>query len=227
MSQHALCQGLPLFREVPNQILSCLLVDHRPFEAAADHPLIVQGDWSDSVFLLLDGLAKVRRFSFSGQEVTVALLGPGDLFGELAMLFRQDQRTADVVALVPSSGLKLRRSTFEGLLRTSPELATALAIHLGRRLSDQGHRLGLAQEAATTRVLAALMDLARSASLDHDPLALIPPLPQREIAILAGLARATTSSILSRLRAKGVVLETKEGLRIASLDPLQTLGLLS
>jgi CRP-like cAMP-binding protein len=203
------------------------LADHRPFEAAADHQLIVQGDWSDSVYLLQNGLAKVRRFQFSGQEVTVALLGPGDLFGELAMLFRQDQRTADVVALVPSAGLKLRRSTFEGLLRTSPELACALAAHLGRRLADQGLRLGLTQEGATTRVLAALMELARSASPDHDPLAVIPPLPQREIAILAGLARGTTCSILSRLRVKGLVLEDKEGLRIASLDPLQARGLLS
>ncbi|MEC8096748.1 MAG: helix-turn-helix domain-containing protein, partial [Cyanobacteriota bacterium] len=67
---------------------------------------------------------------------------------------------------------------------------------------------------------------ARKSSRDQNPEAEIPLLAQREIALLAGLARETASRTLSKLRNRGTVLETNGQLRIADLQPLIKRGLL-
>jgi len=74
-------------------------------------------------------------------------------------------------------------------------------------------------------LLDALAYLARKSSAADDPLALMPPLAQGEIAILAGLARETASRTMSKLRSRGIVLDEGGCLRLASLDPLRKRGL--
>ena len=68
--------------------------------------------------------------------------------------------------------------------------------------------------------------LARKSSKDNDPLALIPPLPQKEIALLAGLARETASRTLSKLRSRGTVEEKEGSLQIVDPQPLIKRGLI-
>jgi CRP-like cAMP-binding protein len=87
-------------------------------------------------------------------------------------------------------------------------------------------RLLLQRADATTRLLAVLQDLALTASRGNDPLAPIPPLPQRELATMAGLARPTTSSTLANLRERGIVKVDTQGMRIADPQALRKRGLL-
>jgi hypothetical protein len=75
-------------------------------------------------------------------------------------------------------------------------------------------------------VLGTLAELARSTSFAADPLSPIPDITQTEIATIAGLARGTTSKVLSQLRGKAVLVDTPEGMRIAALDPLRKRGLI-
>ena len=79
---------------------------------------------------------------------------------------------------------------------------------------------------AATRLLDALSYLARRSSTANDPQAVIPALAQRELGLLAGLARETASRTLSKLRSRGTVEELEAGLRIADLQPLIKRGLL-
>ena len=77
--------------------------------------------------------------------------------------------------------------------------------------------------------MAALDGAPRSAdvvALTPVRVAVIPPLAQRELAVLAGLARETASRTLSKLRSRGTVEEAGEGLRLADLQPLIKRGLL-
>jgi CRP-like cAMP-binding protein len=94
------------------------------------------------------------------------------------------------------------------------------------RLRDLNRRFSLQRSDATTRVLESLAYLACKSSGTDDPLAASVPLPQGEIAILAGLARETSSRTMSKLRQRGIVRDEGGSLRLTSLDPLRKRGLL-
>lgn len=152
----------------------------------------MEQDWGESLYLLIQGLAKVRVFNGDGLEIVLSLLGCGDLFGEIAVLEEQD-RSADVVALTPVRVVKLHGTSFRQAVRKDPELALALIRLETGRLRDLSRRFAIHSSDATTRLLAVLAYLAKKASLADDPLEEIPPLSQRELGVLSGLSRETTS----------------------------------
>ena len=217
--------ALPLFAQLTQSQAEALLVGQITLEVAAEQLLIIQQDEGEALLVIQDGLAKVRSFSADGDEVVIALLGPGDLMGEMAVL-TQGVRNADVVALTPLVAVKLRAGLFRDLVlhdaRVSLELARLLAV----RLTAIHARLLLRGADATTRLLAVLQDLALTASRGQDPLGPIPPLPQRELAVMAGLARPTASSTLAHLRERGIVKVDPQGMKITDSQALRKRGLL-
>ena len=217
-------QALPLFKDLSVDQCSLLLDRHRESSHATDQVFVLEQDWGESLFLLCSGMAKVRTFSADGDEVVLSVLGPGDVFGEMAALDGA-ARAADVVALTAVTVLKLRGAPFAALLRQEVALALALAQLEAGRLRDLNQRFALLSSDATTRLLAALAYLARRSSPADDPQASIPPLAQRELGLLAGLARETASRTLSKLRSRGIVVEENGCLRIVDLQPLVKRGL--
>ena len=156
----------------------------------------------------------------------MSVLGEGDVFGEMAALDGAS-RSADVVALTSLRLVKLRAAPFSALLEKQPGFALALARLEASRLRDLNQRFALQSADATTRLLDALAYLARKSSAASDPQASIPVLAQREIALIAGLARETASRTLSKLRTRGTVAVAEDGsLAIADLEPLVRRGLL-
>lgn len=219
-------RSFPLFEGLEIKQLESLLCEHRTLQVPAQHQLVFEGDWNDGLFLIRSGVVKVRRFTLEGEEVVIALMGAGEMFGELAMLLGNSRRSADVVALTPLEVVKLRWKTVREELDRSTDFALAMARLQARRLLCLGRRFSLRGEDASTRVLATLLELAFCSGYDNDPCGPIPDLKQTEIAVIAGLARGTTSRILTQLRSKGTIVETPEGLRLANLEPLQRRGLL-
>jgi len=219
-------QALPLFKDLSVDQCSLLLDRHRESSHATDQVFVLEQDWGESLFLLCSGMAKVRTFSADGDEVVLSVLGPGDVFGEMAALDGA-ARAADVVALTAVTVLKLRGAPFAALLRQEVALALALAQLEAGRLRDLNQRFALLSSDATTRLLAALAYLARRSSPADDPQASIPPLAQRELGLLAGLARETASRTLSKLRSRGIVVEENGCLRIVDLQPLVKRGLVA
>ena len=218
--------ALPLFSDLQDGSRQALLDRHLVARFEPEQTLVMEQDWGESVFLLLKGIAKVRSFSNDGQEVILCVLGGGELFGEMAALDQQ-ARSADVVALTAVELVKLRAAAFRGVIHQDPALALAMARLEASRLRDLNRRFAIQTSDATTRLLAALAYLATKSSADHNPETEIPPLPQKELAILSGLARETASRTLSKLRQRGTVVETLSGgLRLADLQPLRRRALL-
>ena len=217
---------MPLFGALATEQLEQLLDRHRETTHQAEQLIVMEQDWGESLFLLRSGLAKVRTYTADGDEVVMSLLGAGDVFGEMAALDGA-VRSADVVALTPLHLVKLRSAPFSSLLQREAGLALALARLEASRLRDLNQRFALQSADATTRLLYALGYLARKAGPDAQPTAVIPPLAQKEIALIAGLARETASRTLSKLRTRGTVTVTDEGaLQLADLQPLVKRGLL-
>jgi CRP-like cAMP-binding protein len=217
-------QCLPLFSSLSQEQCALLLDRHRESNHAVDQVFVLEQDWGESLYLLRSGLAKVRIFTPDGDEVVLSVLGAGEVFGEMAALDGA-ARSADVVALTPVTVLKLRGAPFAALLRQEVALALALARLEAARLRDLNQRFALQSSDGTTRLLAALAYLARRSSPADDPQAPIPPLAQRELGLLAGLARETASRTLSKLRSRGTVVEEHGNLRIVDLQPLVKRGL--
>lgn len=217
---------MQMFESLEQDQLMQLLDRHHESSHQPDQVIVMEQDWGESVFLLRSGLAKVRTYTMDGDEVVMSLLGAGDVFGEMAALDGA-ARSADVVALTPLCLVKLRAAPFAELLTKQAGFALALARLEAGRLRDLNRRFALQSADATSRLLDALAYLARkSFGSGGDPQALIPPLAQRELALLAGLARETTSRTLSKLRQKNVVAEEEDGLRLVDLQPLRKRGLL-
>ena len=77
-------------------LFSCLSIDqleqllsgHRETTLEVCQIVLTEQDWDDSIYFLRSGLAKVRTYSADGEEVIMCLLGPGDVFGEMAVVER-------------------------------------------------------------------------------------------------------------------------------------------
>jgi CRP/FNR family cyclic AMP-dependent transcriptional regulator len=203
-----------------------LLAGHRPLEIPADHQLIFQADFGSDVYIVDSGLAKARCLSMQGEEVVLALMGTGALIGDLALLSPKPVRTVDVVALTAMRVLKLRHGAVEEVLRSSPSFSRAVTYLQVQRLCSLGNRMMLMNEDATTRLLYTLYLLATLHSPDGDPHHPFPLLSQKGIASIAGLSRGSTSTLITKLRRNGTLEETPQGLRFATLAPLQRRGLL-
>jgi CRP-like cAMP-binding protein len=102
-----------------------------------------QGDISDSMYLVLGGELRARVV-VNGRETILATFGPGEFFGDMA-LFDHGPRSADVVANVDSTLLKITSLAFERLTREAPSLATpflqATARTMAARIRADNKRL--------------------------------------------------------------------------------------
>jgi CRP-like cAMP-binding protein len=219
-------RGLPLFAQLTDAKAERLLAGQIDVDVAAEQVLLLQQDEGEGLAVIRAGLAKVRAYTANGEEAVMAVLGPGDLMGEMAVL-TAGLRNADVVALTPLKVVKLRASAYRELLLNDGPISLALARLLAARLTALNRRFLLRGADATTRLLGVLLDLALSCSGGRDPLALIPPLPQRELAVMAGLSRETTSRTFTQLRERGMVIGDPQGMRIADLQGLRKRGLLA
>ena len=218
-------RAIALFESLGDEQLVMILERQRESVHQADQVIVMEQDWGESLFLLCDGLAKVRTYTSDGDEVVMSLLGSGDVFGELAV-FDGDSRSADVVALTTLRLVKLRIPPFAALLEQNTGLGTSLAKLEATRLRDLNRRFALQTADATTRILDALAYLARKSSSKDDPQAPIPAITQHEIALIAGLARETASRTLSKLRSRGTVSEQNGMLSLVDLKSLQKRGLI-
>ncbi|HKN88904.1 MAG TPA: cyclic nucleotide-binding domain-containing protein, partial [Acidimicrobiia bacterium] len=97
---------------------------------AEGHVLVKEGDRGLEFFVIVSGLAKVSR---RGRKV--GELGPGDFFGELALLI-DSNRNATVTALTPMEAIVLSRREFEAALADAPRMTRKIMAGMARRLAE-------------------------------------------------------------------------------------------
>jgi cAMP-dependent protein kinase regulator len=148
-SEPPLIAPLPLFSLLPKEGLRALIAVFEMITVAQGHAVITQGEEGAEAYIVARGELEVRRTSLEpGDEpppqdngdageapapVTLARLGNGALFGEMALLSRAP-RAASVVACRPSILLIARRDALEAVAETRPEVGIELAAHCRRRM---------------------------------------------------------------------------------------------
>jgi len=118
-----------LFAGFTDRQIESVLAAGKERRFAAGEQIIRQGDDAVGFYLIVEGSAEVR----SGGAV-LAQLGPGDYFGEMALLLENTPRTADVTALEDTSCLVVTQWEFRSLLAAHPDTALAVMSELARRL---------------------------------------------------------------------------------------------
>jgi len=119
-----LLAGTALFAGLSRQSLDTIGQLSREVSHDAGHDVVSEGNSAYGLELIIEGTATV---SIGG--AAVARLGPGDLFGEIALL-DAGPRTATVTADTPLRVLAINGSGFRNLLRSDPDLAAGVIAHL-------------------------------------------------------------------------------------------------
>jgi CRP/FNR family cyclic AMP-dependent transcriptional regulator len=177
-----------------------------------------QGDSGDALYLLQSGRVKIALRAESGEEAVVAILGPNDCFGELALL-DGEPRSATVEALEPVETVSLAREDFMQFLQANPPTMERLLRWLARAVrgadDELADRVFLDLQG---RLVKKLLDLAA----DHGRLAdgaveIELPMTQEDLAAMIGASRGSVNKILGWYEEQGAI--ERRGRRIAILDP--------
>jgi CRP-like cAMP-binding protein len=176
--------------------------------------VFLRGDPGVNLCIVDTGRVKLTLTSESqGREVAFALMGPHDVFGELALL-DGEPRSADAVAVEPTELLLLGRDDFLQFLRTHPDMALALLADLGRRLRRDLQTL---QDATfldvTARVAQVVLGMAER---QEDGSFCTPATTQSNLAALALTTRETANQSLHALAEQDLL--RWEGKRVRVLD---------
>lgn len=195
--------GLPLLRGVPAEDARELLQIARRRTFARGDVVFHENDPADSVHVVVAGRFASRRTSPLGDVVLLAIHGPGDVFGELALL-SDASRVATVAALERGETRSILRDDFLRLRATHPTVNEVLLALLAERLRETDTRLLEAHfvpaETRVRRRLCALVPIYR----DGGERTVI-PLTQEELAHLAGTSRATVNRVLREEEGHGAV----------------------
>jgi CRP/FNR family cyclic AMP-dependent transcriptional regulator len=188
-----------LFSELPERLSAGLLANAKPVNLAAEANLFLAGDPGDGCYRLNEGLLKVSIASATGAERILAILGPGSIVGDMAMIDGRP-RSASVSALRDCKLSFVSRATFEAFAAKQPEIYKFLLGLLAARLRDTDQVVAAGSFLSLKgRVARALLDLAKAFGNDvgGGRIVIRQKISQSDVAAMAGIARENVSRILN------------------------------
>jgi CRP-like cAMP-binding protein len=201
----------PLLADLPAEDVRQLLAIARRRTFEKGEIVFHRGDLAESLHLVVRGHFAVRLQTELGESVLLDVLGPGQAFGELALLVPDSRRSATVAALETGETRSVFRNDFATLQARHPGVKDVLLRVLAEQLQRSSARLVEAHYVdAETRVLRRVCELADSYG------GAIVPLTQEDLAAMAGTSRATVNRVLREEQSRGT-LGLRRG-RVAVLD---------
>lgn len=163
-----------------------------------------QGDPADSVFYIQKGKAKVTALSKQGKEAVIAVLGPGDFFGE-GCLAGQALRLATVAALTDCAVTRITKAEIVGVIHKEPAFAELFISHLLARNSrieeDLVDQLFNSSEKRLARTLLLLANFGK----EGEPEPVLAKISQETLAEIIGTTRSRVSFFMNKFRRLGLI----------------------
>lgn len=212
-----LLSRLPLFQGLNEQQFALLSSRIQKISLRRGEVLFVEGDEGDRLYIITEGKIKLGHSSEDGRESLLAILGPGEMIGELT-LFDPGKRSTTATAVSPASMLCLDHADLVQILDTNPEVAKHLLRALAQRLRRTNESLSdLVFSDVPGRVAKALLDLAeRFGTTSEDGVHVPHDLTQEELAQLVGASRETVNKSLADFVSRGWI--RLEGRAVTLLD---------
>ena len=162
--------SFPVLEAIDDEERRLVLAEARRRRFSRNEVILHARDPADALHLISEGRVMVRRSSGAGGTSTLAFLGPGEFFGELALVAAEPQlgRTATVQAVEPTETLSIRADRFADLRRRHPQMDRFLVELLAARVAELDDLLVEAlQLPAEMRVLRRLAAAAEQFGLER------------------------------------------------------------
>jgi CRP/FNR family transcriptional regulator len=201
--EHVLAQA-PLFAALDADAAEALQSASRTRQFRRGDIVFAEGESGDALYVVVEGKVKVFRTSPDGRENMLAVLGPGEMFGELS-LFDPGPRTATVATITDCELASLAHEALRPWLSGRPEIGVQLLQALAQRLRRTNEAMAdLVFSDVPGRVAKTLLDLGdrfgtpvpEGTRVNHD-------LTQEELAQLVGASRETVNKALSEFASRG------------------------
>lgn len=182
------------------------------------------GEPMNAVAFVTQGRVKVYRMSRDGKQQTIALLGPGDAFGEIGIV---DPRAQDlyVEALDQVVVCRTTRDSFLHLCSRDPALAIRLAEAMGEKLQEARERIAdFAFRDVRGRVahlILTFLERERRLAGTDDLVRIVPGLSHRELADIIGTRRESVTLALNSLEREGLIGFEDHALLVADVEGLR------
>jgi len=208
----SLLERVPLFAGLSPEELAKIATLAVPRSYPAGTIVLHEGDAGDTCYVVRSGRAKVTRQHPDGRAITLTNIGPGEIFGELAM-FGGEVRSATVEAIEDIDALAILADDLKHALNEHPEIAIKLLGALAARLREANERVSRQSfqnvSSRVAGVLSKLIETGSGTSVVHPDgmpsSEIVVHSTQSDLAKLAGASREATSRFLASLQRVGVV----------------------
>ncbi|MDO8677730.1 MAG: Crp/Fnr family transcriptional regulator [Acidobacteriota bacterium] len=174
--------------------------------------VFAQGSVANSVLYIQNGAVKLSVLSTTGKEAVVAMLGPGDFFGE-GCLAGQPRRMGSATAMVPTTILRVTKREMMRTLHDQSALSDRFITHmLARNIRIEEDLVDQLFNSSEKRLARTLLLLARYGNEDA-PQGVLPKLSQETLAEMVGTTRSRVNFFMNKFRKLGLI-EYNGGIKI-------------
>ena len=179
--------------------------------------IILEEEMGDVVFIVMSGTVKITRVNDEGKEVILAMLGSGEVFGEMAIL-DGESRSANALSQENCEVVTINREDFLNLLKTNNKVSLNLMTEFAIRLRKSDQQIeALSLDDAEHRIGVSILNLAEELGVIRHGAVTVENLPyQQDIANMAGTSRETVSRVMKIFEERGLI--TKSGHKLSIPD---------
>ena len=220
-----LLEQISIFASLPPNEIAALARIAREDTVRAREFVFREGDAADWLCLVKRGRVKILRHARTGRDVVLELLGPGEIFGGVAVIERRPYPAA-AQAMEESEIVKLPAGPIVALAERHPAVIREMALMMGRRLRNAHESVrSLSVDPVETRLASTLLKLAeREGVKRQDGLALPFHLTRQSLADMTGTTVETTIRVVSRWLRDEIVVDDGGRLVLADVEALRELA---
>ena len=210
MNQDDFLHSIPVFKDLSVVEFENVL----PYFSTRKYPknsmIVLVEEYGDTVYFVREGTIKISRLNDEGKEVILALLGNGEIFGELSAL-DGEARSANAHAQENCRVYSINSNDFIHMLKTNFKITYGLLGELAKRIRKSDQQIeALSLSDAEHRIGVCILNFAEDRGVIRKGQVTIDNLPyQQDIANMAGTSRETVSRVFKLLEDRLLLL--KEG----------------
>ncbi len=205
----------------PNKMKDSLQTNHL-LEFAKDEPIYKSDQKSEFIYFIVEGRVKIANITNEGKEITKAILGQGEVFGELSMLGEQ-KRQDYAIASEDTKICKLSADEMKLLIREHSSLSMFFMKIMGNKMMEMERRLeSLVFKDSRSRIIEYLLEMVhkRGQRIGYEWV-VRNFITHQEIANLTATSRQTVTTVLNELRKSELLTFNRKRLLVRDLDKLQ------
>ncbi|MEK7432591.1 MAG: Crp/Fnr family transcriptional regulator [Cyanobacteriota bacterium] len=188
-------------------------------------PIFLPGDPVKNIYFIKNGKVKISSISEDGKQLTMAILGNQDIFGELSLIGQKKQTT--IAEAIENTYLcYIKKEDFESLLKKSPILSFKITKQIGLKLQNIENRIeNIVFLDTMTRLVTLLLDLSKKYGIETKyGIEISLPLTHEEIGQLIAVNRQTVTTKLNELKQKELIDIKRSQIIIKDINKLESIS---